>query len=103
MVAGLAVGATAFASSLTGSLLPWDQLALWAVTVGTDMSGTQSTFDARVKYIVIGSREVSLSTYRFWAIAHLVLGLLLAAALLLAWLRTREPARPTQDAVLAAL
>src|SRR5205807_773536 len=52
IVAGAAVLGTAVAASFTGYLLPWDQLALWAVTVGTNMSGIQSTFDAKVKYVL---------------------------------------------------
>ena len=97
VVAGLALAVTALATSFTGYLLPWDQLALWAVTVGTNIKGAQAIFDARIKYILIGSREVSVSTYRFWAIAHVVLGLLVAAAAVLAWLRTRE-SRPAPEA-----
>ena len=30
--------------SFTGYLLPWDQLALWAVTVGTNMMGYTPVF-----------------------------------------------------------
>jgi quinol-cytochrome oxidoreductase complex cytochrome b subunit len=97
VVAGVAVLVTALAASFTGYLLPWDQLALWAVTAGTGIKGAQAIFDAPVKYILIGSREVSVSTYRFWAIAHVVLGLLVAAAAVLAWLRTRV-SRPAPEA-----
>jgi quinol-cytochrome oxidoreductase complex cytochrome b subunit len=95
VVAGIGVVVTALAASFTGYLLPWDQLALWAVTVGSNLRGIQPMFDARVKYILIGSNEVSLSTYRFWAISHVVLGALVVVAVLLAWLRTREPTAVT--------
>ena len=100
VVAGMGVLVAAVAAFITGNLLPWDQFALWAVTVGNDIRGIQSTFDAKVKYVLIGSREVSLRTYHFWAITHVVLGLVVAAAVLLAWLRTREPARDREDAEL---
>jgi quinol-cytochrome oxidoreductase complex cytochrome b subunit len=33
--------------SFTGYLLPWDQLALWAVTVGTNMMGYTPVFGVR--------------------------------------------------------
>ena len=33
--------------SFTGYLLPWDQLALWAVTVGTNMMGYTPVFGRR--------------------------------------------------------
>ena len=96
VVAGVALLVTALAASFTGYLLPWDQLALWAVTVGTNMRGIQPLFDSRAKYILIGSHEVSPSTYHFWAISHLVLGLLVAAAASLAWMRTHE-SRPAPE------
>jgi quinol-cytochrome oxidoreductase complex cytochrome b subunit len=87
VVAGSAVLVTALAASFTGSLLPWDQLALWAVTVGTNMRGVQSIFRSDVKYVLLGSEEISPGTYRFWAIAHVVLGVLVVAAVALAWMR----------------
>jgi quinol-cytochrome oxidoreductase complex cytochrome b subunit len=90
IVAGIGVVVTALAALFTGFLLPWDQLALWAVTVGGDMSGIQSTFDSKVKYILIGSNEVSVGTYHLWAISHVVLGGLVGVTVLLAWLRARE-------------
>ena len=89
-VAGIALLVTTAAASFTGYLLPWDQLALWSVTVGADFRGVQSTFRSEVKYILLGSREVSTGTYRFWAITHVVLGVLVAVGVLLVWLRGRE-------------
>ena len=91
IVAGAGMLVTALAASFTGYLLPWDQVALWAVTVGDDFRGVHSTFRSEVKYVLIGSKEISLGTYRFWAISHVVLGLLVAVTVVLAWLRTREP------------
>ena len=80
--------------SFTGYLLPWDQVALWAVTVGDEFRGTQAMFRGEVKYILIGSREVSPATYRFWAVSHVVLGVLVAVTVLLVWLRTKREASP---------
>ncbi|HEY3673999.1 MAG TPA: cytochrome b N-terminal domain-containing protein [Acidimicrobiia bacterium] len=89
VVAGTGVLVTALAASFTGYLLPWDQLALWAVSVGSDIRGVQAPFRAEVKYIIVGSHEVSPSTYRFWAVSHVVLGVLVAATVVLVWLRSR--------------
>jgi quinol-cytochrome oxidoreductase complex cytochrome b subunit len=89
VVAGVGVLLTTVAAAFTGHLLPWDQLALWAVTVGTDLRGVQAIFDAQVKYVLIGSREVSVGTYQFWAISHVALAVLVAVAALLAWTRSR--------------
>ena len=40
--------------SFTGYLLPWDQLALWAVTVGTNMMGYTPVFGGRSALRLIG-------------------------------------------------
>jgi quinol-cytochrome oxidoreductase complex cytochrome b subunit len=67
----------------TGYRLPWDQLALWAVTVGTDLRGMfPAAFDDQVKFVLIGSREVSQGTLRTVFIVHAaVLPVPLAACL----------------------
>jgi len=90
IVASLSVVVTVGAALFTGTLLPWDQLALGAVTVGNDLSGAQAVFGANVKFVIVDGRQISRSTYRFWAITHVVLGLLVGGAVVLAWLRTRE-------------
>jgi quinol-cytochrome oxidoreductase complex cytochrome b subunit len=92
VVAATGLLVTAAAASFTGYLLPWDQLALWAVTVGSEIGGVQAAFRSEVKYILVGSREVSPGTYRFWAITHVVLGVLVAVGALLVWLRGRDRA-----------
>ena len=38
-VIGVLLLVTTFLLSFTGYLLPWDQLALWAITVGTNIGG----------------------------------------------------------------
>jgi quinol-cytochrome oxidoreductase complex cytochrome b subunit len=40
--------------SFTGYLLPWDQLALWAVTVGTNMMGYTPVFGEEVSFVLLG-------------------------------------------------
>ena len=40
--------------SFTGYLLPWDQLALWAVTVGTNMMGYTPVFGNQVRFVLLG-------------------------------------------------
>jgi quinol-cytochrome oxidoreductase complex cytochrome b subunit len=91
---------TVLALAYTGSLLPWDQLALRAVTVGTDIRGMSATWDRGVRFILIGGVEVSPSTFRRWAIAHVVaipaIGLLVPAAVVL--LRRLRGLRKDQDA-----
>jgi quinol-cytochrome oxidoreductase complex cytochrome b subunit len=80
------------AAGLVGRLLPWDQLALWAVTTGSngEFDGVRAVFSSQAKFVTINGREVSPSTYEFWAYAHLGLAVLVGVALTLVWLRTKE-------------
>src|ERR1043166_5851352 len=48
--------------SFTGYLLPWDQLSLWAVTVGTNMAGYTPVFGPEVRFVLLGSVEISGDT-----------------------------------------
>ena len=81
--AASAVFLLVLALSSTGYLLPWEQLALYAVTVGTNMRGlVTAAFDDQVKFVLIGSVEVGQDTLRRWFIVHAaVLPVLLAACL----------------------
>jgi len=90
IVASVGVLVTTGAAYVIGRLLPWDQLALWAVAVGKNFPlGAAATFDDRVKFIIVRGREVAASTYHWWAIAHLALSVLVLLALVLVWLRAR--------------
>ena len=59
--------------SFTGYLLPWDQLALWAVTVGTNMMGYTPVFGSSVKYVLLGSGEISGDTLLRWYVLHVLM------------------------------
>src|SRR3990172_5185628 len=59
--------------SFTGYLLPWDQLALWAVTVGTNMMGYTPVFGSSVKYVLLGSKEIGNDTLLRWYVLHVLL------------------------------
>ena len=58
--------------SFTGYLLPWDQLALWAVTVGTNMAGFVPVFGGQVKFLLLGAVEVSADTILRWYVLHVL-------------------------------
>lgn len=91
IVAAVGVLVTVGGAYVIGRLLPWDQLALSAVIAPKDFPyGIDVTFDDRVKYILLRSREVSASTYHWWAVAHLVLSALVVLALVMVWLRGRD-------------
>ena len=57
-------------ASFTGFLLPWDQLALWAVTVSEDLDGFRPLYDDRVRFVIIGGAEVAPATVLWWLAVH---------------------------------
>ena len=44
--------------SFTGYLLPWDQLAFWAITVGTTMVGSAPVLGDESKFLLLGGFSV---------------------------------------------
>ncbi|NNK92391.1 MAG: DUF4405 domain-containing protein, partial [Acidimicrobiia bacterium] len=48
--------------SFTGYLLPWDQLALWAVTVGSNMGAYSPVFGEQVSFVLLGGVQVTAET-----------------------------------------
>jgi hypothetical protein len=52
--------------AFTGYLLPWDQLALWAVTVGTNMMGYMPVFGSQVRFELLGGFEIGPATLLRW-------------------------------------
>ena len=59
--------------SFTGYLLPWDQLALWAVTVGTNMMGYTPVFGNQVRFVLLGGSEISTNTLLRWYVLHVLM------------------------------
>jgi quinol-cytochrome oxidoreductase complex cytochrome b subunit len=66
--------------SFTGYLLPWDQLAYWAVTVGTNIAASIPWVGAQVRELMIGGRNIDQPTLiRFYALHVIFLPALLGA------------------------
>lgn len=60
-------------ASFTGYLLPWDQLAFWAITVGTSVAGYEPIMGSTVKAFLLGGPEVGQEALtRFYAL-HVML------------------------------
>ena len=77
--------------SFTGYLLPWDQLALWAVTVGTNMAGFTPVFGNGVKFALLGGVEVTGATLlRFYVLHVLFLPFVLVLFLAVHFWRVRK-------------
>ncbi len=100
---GLALLAVTLALSFTGYLLPWDQLAYWAITIGaniaqspreiTDALGMTETFDpgGLQRHLLLGSDVVGEEALiRFYVLHVMVLPLLLVALLAVHFWRIRK-------------
>jgi len=59
--------------SFTGYLLPWDQLALWAVAVGTNMMGYSPVIGSQVRFVLLGGTEIGAETLLRWYVLHVLL------------------------------
>src|SRR5437667_10575709 len=82
-VVGVLMLVLTFLLSYTGYLLPWDQLALWAVTVGVNMVGSTPFLGDFIKFLLIGDYQVGQNALiRFYTL-H-VIGLPLALSVFLA-------------------
>jgi quinol-cytochrome oxidoreductase complex cytochrome b subunit len=68
--------------SFTGYLLPWDQLAFWAVTVGTNIASAVPVVGEKVRELMLGGRAIDQPTLiRFYALHVILLPAALAALL----------------------
>jgi len=77
--------------SFSGYLLPWDQLALWAVTVGTNMAGFVPVIGAQVKFALLAGVEVSAATLlRFYVLHVLAFPFILVLFLAVHFWRVRK-------------
>src|SRR5688500_18278048 len=64
--------------SYTGYLLPWDQLAFWGVTVGTNMADAVPVVGDDVKFLLLGGNAVNENALlRFYVLHCVVLPLFL--------------------------
>lgn len=60
-------------ASFTGYLLPWDQLAFWAITVGTSVAAYEPMMGSTIKTFLLGGPEVGQEALtRFYAL-HVML------------------------------
>ncbi|CAN5568397.1 cytochrome b N-terminal domain-containing protein [soil metagenome] len=58
--------------AFTGYLLPWDQLALWAVAVGTSTAGFTPVFGQQVQFVLLGGVEIGPETLLRWYVLHVL-------------------------------
>jgi cytochrome b-561 len=71
---GVAMLLSTLLLSFTGYLLPWDQLAYWAVTVGTNIASSIPFIGPTVRELLLGGRAIDQPTLiRFYVLHVLVL------------------------------
>lgn len=73
-VVGVVLLLLTLAASFTGYLLPWDQLAYWAITVGTSVAGYEPIMGSTIKAILLGGPEVGQEALtRFYALHVMII------------------------------
>ena len=77
--------------SFTGYLLPWDQLAYWAITVGTNIAGYVPLVGQSAKELLLGGPEVGQDALiRFYTLHIAVLPVLMMLAVSIHLWRVRK-------------
>lgn len=59
--------------SFTGYLLPWDQLAYWAVTVGTNIASAVPLVGPQVRELMLGGRTIDQPTLIRFYVLHVIM------------------------------
>ena len=59
--------------SYTGYLLPWDQLAFWGVTVGTNMAKAVPLIGNDISFLLLGGNQIDENTLVRFYVLHCVL------------------------------
>jgi quinol-cytochrome oxidoreductase complex cytochrome b subunit len=72
-VIGIAMLLLTLFLSFTGYLLPWDQLAFWAVTVGTNIAASVPWIGPEIRELLIGGRNIDQPTLIRFYVLHVIL------------------------------
>ena len=77
--------------SFTGYLLPWDQLAFWAITVGTSIAGYAPLVGQDIKFLLLGDATVGQEALlRFYVLHVAVLPAVLTLLIAIHFWRIRK-------------
>jgi len=89
--------------SFTGYLLPWDQLAFWAITVGSSIAGYAPIVGKDVKFLLLGDSTVGQEALlRFYVLHVAVLPVVLTGLVTIHFWRIRKDgglAKPEEEEV----
>ena len=68
--------------SYTGYLLPWDQLAFWAVTVGSNIARAVPLVGGKMRFLLLGGHTVNANALLRFYVLHCVILPLIAVMLI---------------------
>jgi quinol-cytochrome oxidoreductase complex cytochrome b subunit len=78
-------------SSFTGYLLPWDQLAFWAITVGTAIAGYAPLVGEQTRFLLLGDNTVGQEALlRFYVLHVAVLPIIVVVLVAFHFWRIRK-------------
>ncbi|HBY58787.1 MAG TPA: cytochrome B6 [Solibacterales bacterium] len=104
-VLGVVLMLLTFGMSFTGYLLPWDQLAFWAITVGAAIAGYAPVVGNDVRFLLLGDANVGQEALlRFYVLHVAVLPAILTLLIAIHFWRIRKdgglsrPADPVSEA-----
>jgi len=82
-VIGVALLLATLFLSFTGYLLPWDQLAFWAITVGTNIAAYAPLLGDDLKFLLLGGHAIGATTLLRFYVLHCIFIPLIAAVLMI--------------------
>ena len=96
--------------SYTGYLLPWDQLAFWAITVGSNISAAVPVLGDKFHFLMLGGHQVNANALLRFYVLHCVILPLTAVLFLVVhfwrirkdgglYVRESEPGRDEPESV----
>jgi quinol-cytochrome oxidoreductase complex cytochrome b subunit len=89
--------------SFTGYLLPWDQLAFWAITVGTSIAGYAPLVGKQMQFVLLGDTTVGQEALlRFYVLHVAVLPAVLVLMMAIHFWRIRKDGGLSRPEVAAA-
>lgn len=88
---GVVLFITTLFLSLTGYLLPWDQLAYWAITIVTNLMAEGPLIGKKIKYLALGGTVVGQNALiRFYVMHCIVLPLFATFLMIVHFWRVRK-------------
>jgi quinol-cytochrome oxidoreductase complex cytochrome b subunit len=69
-IIGIALLLSTLLLSFTGYLLPWDQLAYWAITVGTNIASAAPFIGEKIRFFLLGGSTIDQNTLIRFYVLH---------------------------------